>query len=92
MFVDVVLSTAHKAKGLEFSTVKVTDDYMATRQPLTNRTCIRSHVCHVLLYVCSCLQASVCLCVLLKRLKQKLQWFCLRLAELRLVPSFRAVP
>ena len=51
MFVDVVLSTAHKAKGLEFSTVKVTDDYMATRQPLTNRTCIRSRVCHVLLCV-----------------------------------------
>lgn len=26
-FSDFVLSTAHKAKGLEFSTVKVTDDY-----------------------------------------------------------------
>lgn len=24
---DVVLSTVHKAKGLEFSTVKVTDDF-----------------------------------------------------------------
>ena len=25
---DIVLSTAHKAKGLEFSTVKLTDDYI----------------------------------------------------------------
>jgi len=25
---DVVLSTAHKAKGLEFDTVQLTDDYL----------------------------------------------------------------
>lgn len=25
---DVVLSTAHKAKGLEFDTVQLTDDFM----------------------------------------------------------------
>jgi len=25
---DIVLSTAHKAKGLEFDTVRLTDDYM----------------------------------------------------------------
>ena len=28
MFPDYVFSTAHKAKGLEFSTVRVTDDYL----------------------------------------------------------------
>lgn len=27
LFTDFLFSTAHKAKGLEFSTVKVTDDY-----------------------------------------------------------------
>jgi len=27
---DIVLSTAHKAKGLEFDTVRVTDDYMSS--------------------------------------------------------------
>ena len=27
-FADIVLSTAHKSKGLEFDTVKLTDDYM----------------------------------------------------------------
>jgi len=30
--VDVVLSTAHKAKGLEFDTVHLTDDYLASNE------------------------------------------------------------
>ena len=29
---DYVFSTAHKAKGLEFSTVRVTDDFLAEQQ------------------------------------------------------------
>ena len=28
MFVDIVFSTAHKSKGLEFDTVVLTDDYL----------------------------------------------------------------
>ena len=31
-FLDFVFSTAHKAKGLEFSTVRLTDDFMAGNQ------------------------------------------------------------
>ena len=30
MMADVVLSTAHKAKGLEFDTVRLTEDYLAS--------------------------------------------------------------
>ena len=33
---DTVLSTAHKAKGLEFSTVRLTDDYMNQQGPVNN--------------------------------------------------------
>ena len=30
LLIDVVLSTAHKAKGLEFDTVRLTDDYLSS--------------------------------------------------------------
>jgi F-box protein 18 (helicase) len=32
---DIVLSTAHKAKGLEFDTVKITEDFMLSVDALT---------------------------------------------------------
>ena len=28
LFADIIFSTAHKAKGLEFDTVRVTDDFL----------------------------------------------------------------
>ena len=31
---DIVFSTAHKSKGLEFDTVKVTDDFFVSADPL----------------------------------------------------------
>ena len=34
---DVLLSTVHKAKGLEFSTVKITDDFVDLYNTLRNR-------------------------------------------------------
>lgn len=45
---DIVLSTAHKAKGLEFDTVRLTDDYMMSN---TDRPCERPADEKNLLYV-----------------------------------------
>lgn len=36
LFLDVIFSTAHKAKGLEFDTVCLTDDYPINTNHLTN--------------------------------------------------------
>jgi len=36
--VDIILSTAHKAKGLEFETVRLTDDYLSP-DPGMNVSC-----------------------------------------------------
>jgi len=36
---DIVLSTAHKAKGLEFDTVRITDDYMTSDTGSTMQWC-----------------------------------------------------
>jgi len=37
MMSDVVLSTAHKAKGLEFDTVRLTEDYLPPDTGMSNR-------------------------------------------------------
>ena len=77
MVTDVVFSTAHKSKGLEFSTVKVTDDFQVLPNPDSFRECCLStaltlslcellHVCIVICvpcYVCALLHMITIICV-----------------------------